>query len=186
MRYLLRKKYKIMKYIKEFANHSAYEAFTATTAFVKPNVSLCDQENEVHFNPVPPPPPTTAITYSATSKLNIDLTNFTPAATAETFADGVGVIEFAEPVTAIGGGCFYATVAANSIAVPGSVTSIGAYAFKQNFGLESFTCFATTPPSLDTMVFEDNINIYVPSESVDAYKNARLWKAHADRIFAIP
>lgn len=40
-----------MKYIKLFKNHSDYETFTATTEFVKPNVSVCKQENEVHYNP---------------------------------------------------------------------------------------------------------------------------------------
>ena len=40
-----------MKYIKKFQNHNAYDAFTNTDGFVKPNVSLCVQENDVHYNP---------------------------------------------------------------------------------------------------------------------------------------
>lgn len=43
-----------MKYIKNFENHTEYEAFTGTTAFIKPNVSLCKEENEVHYNPYIP------------------------------------------------------------------------------------------------------------------------------------
>lgn len=39
------------KYLKKFENHSLYTAFTQTADFVKPNVSLCEQENEVHYNP---------------------------------------------------------------------------------------------------------------------------------------
>ena len=39
------------EYIKLFNNHNAYTAFTQTEDFVKPNVSLCVQENEVHYNP---------------------------------------------------------------------------------------------------------------------------------------
>ena len=40
------------KYIKTFNAHSEYAAFTGTTGFVKPNVSVCKQENEVHYNPI--------------------------------------------------------------------------------------------------------------------------------------
>ena len=39
------------KFIKKFENHSSYSAFTRTEKFIKPNVSLCVQENEVHYNP---------------------------------------------------------------------------------------------------------------------------------------
>ena len=46
-----------MKYLREFTNHAAYEAFTGTSEFVLPNVSLCDQENELHFNPNSGPTP---------------------------------------------------------------------------------------------------------------------------------
>jgi len=38
-------------YLKKFENHTDYEAFTATSEFIKPNVSYCEQENEVHYNP---------------------------------------------------------------------------------------------------------------------------------------
>lgn len=40
-----------MKYIKKFEEHSQYDTFTHTNEFIKPNVSLCVQENEVHYNP---------------------------------------------------------------------------------------------------------------------------------------
>lgn len=38
-----------MKYIREFENHAAYEA--AESGLILPNVSLCVNENEVHYNP---------------------------------------------------------------------------------------------------------------------------------------
>lgn len=40
------------KYIKKFESEAAYEAFTETSAFVKPNVSLCVKENVVKYNPL--------------------------------------------------------------------------------------------------------------------------------------
>lgn len=39
------------EYIKKFSNHNEYTAFTQTEDFIKPNVSLCVNENEVHYNP---------------------------------------------------------------------------------------------------------------------------------------
>ena len=44
-----------MKYIREFENHSQYQTYTADTSnFILPNVSLCVQENEVHYKPIDP------------------------------------------------------------------------------------------------------------------------------------
>ena len=43
------------KYLKLFKNHAQYETFIGgggDTPFVKPNVSLCIEENEVHYNPL--------------------------------------------------------------------------------------------------------------------------------------
>lgn len=42
-----------MKYIREFENHAAYEA--AESGLILPNVSLCVNENEVHYNPIVDP-----------------------------------------------------------------------------------------------------------------------------------
>lgn len=39
------------KYIKKFDTHSDYEDFVQTEDYILPNVSLCEQENEVHYNP---------------------------------------------------------------------------------------------------------------------------------------
>lgn len=39
-----------MIYIKEFDGHSDYNSFINGEDFVKPNVSLCDNENELHYN----------------------------------------------------------------------------------------------------------------------------------------
>lgn len=42
-------------YLKLFNTHAEYSAFTQTEEFVRPNVSHCIQENEVHYNPIPIP-----------------------------------------------------------------------------------------------------------------------------------
>ena len=40
-----------MKYTKLFNNHSEYVAYTASTAFIRPNVSYCILEDEPHCTP---------------------------------------------------------------------------------------------------------------------------------------
>ena len=42
-----------MKYIKLFDNHSQYESYAGGGGMLKPNVSHCVSENEVHYNPIP-------------------------------------------------------------------------------------------------------------------------------------
>lgn len=44
-----------MKYLRKFDNHAAYAA--AESGLILPNVSLCVNENEVHYNPSTPPAP---------------------------------------------------------------------------------------------------------------------------------
>ena len=40
-----------MKYLKKFENHTEYETYINGGGVALPNVSLCEQENEVHYNP---------------------------------------------------------------------------------------------------------------------------------------
>ena len=42
-----------MKYLKLFETDAEYQTFKQTDEFIKPNVSHCVQENEVHYNPIP-------------------------------------------------------------------------------------------------------------------------------------
>ena len=76
-----------------------------------------------------------------------------------------------------------------SVTIGNSVTSIGNYAFSYCQALTSVTIQATTPPTLggsDAFTNTNNCPIYVPSESVDAYKTATNWSSYASRIQAIP
>ena len=226
-----------------------------------------------------PPTPTpvgTAITYTADDKLNVRSIDFMPRSTAETFSNGVGVIEFGTDVAVIHGGAFakfsgmtsvnlpitistiyggvfsechslssftmpsgvtvisdnlfykdsdlttvelhnnitsigdaafsYCT-SLSSITIPSSVTSIGAYSFSYCTSLSSITipsavtsisndafigCTsltsiiveATTPPTLGSSVFfnTNDAPIYVPLQSLEAYKTADGWSTYSDRI----
>ena len=76
------------------------------------------------------------ITYSAPSKLNIELTKFTPAATAHTFSNGIGVFEFASDVVSLNNGIFSGTNI-TSIYLPDSITEIGRKTFYNANSLKS-------------------------------------------------
>ena len=93
-------------------------------------------------------------------------------------------------LTTIGKNTFYACTSLTSITIPSGVTSIGATAFIHCSGLTSITCLATTPPTLGGSAFNDTneCNIYVPCESVDAYKAASGWHmtTYESRIQPIP
>lgn len=41
-----------MEYLKLFENHSQYADFIETEDFIRPNVSHCIEQNEVHYNPI--------------------------------------------------------------------------------------------------------------------------------------
>lgn len=92
-------------------------------------------------------------------------------------------------VTGLGALAFWGCKALTSITIPDRVTSIGRGTFKNCSILASVTVLATTPPTLGDSAFSDNKagrKIYVPSESVEAYKTAAGWSTYAADIEAIP
>ena len=91
--------------------------------------------------------------------------------------------------TTIGDYAFYYCTGLTNVTIPDSVTSIGNNAFVGCSGLTSITVEATTPPTLVNANAFNNTNncpIYVPAESVDAYKTTGNWVSLASRIQAIP
>lgn len=75
-----------------------------------------------------------------------------------------------------------------SIEIPENVTSISNLAFFNCDSLVNVKMLSVTPPTLSNSVFLDiytDFKIYVPAESVEAYKAATNWSAYADKITAI-
>lgn len=104
-------------------------------------------------------------------------------------------IELPESLTYIGDTTFMKCYSLTSITIPMNVTYIGQFAFMECTRLESIYVEATTPPTLDTsgsydgetlhesMAFDyTNCPIYVPCNSLDAYKSASGWIKYRDRI----
>ena len=89
-------------------------------------------------------------------------------------------------VTTIGDSAFRNCSSLTSVTIGDSVTTIGGGAFSNCTNLTSVYCKATTPPALsDSIVFYNNASdrkIYVPMESVEAYKTAEGWSRYADAI----
>ena len=99
---------------------------------------------------------------------------------------GLTSITIPNSVTEIGVEAFEGCSGLTSITIPNSVTEIGDYVFYNCSGLTSITIQATTPPTLGgTDAFNGtnaNLIIYVPAESVDAYKTATNWSSLVSRI----
>ena len=88
-----------------------------------------------------------------------------------------------EGVTEIGSQAFAVCTSLTSVTIPASVTSVSYLAFAHCFSLKEVYCKPTTPPTGDSSMFHDNASgrkIYVPTESVDAYKSAECWSDYAD------
>ena len=127
------------------------------------------------------------------------------------YCSGLTSVNIGSGVTSINNGVFQYCYSLTSITIPDSVTSIGVSVFNYCSGLTSVnigsgvtsidrqafdactnltsvTCNATTPPTLGYNVFRNtgNCPIYVPSDSVNAYKTATRWSDYASRIQAIP
>ena len=91
--------------------------------------------------------------------------------------------------TSIGEGMFRTCTGLTSLVIPSNISSINGYAFDGCSGLTSITVESVTPPTLGGIYAFNNTNncpIYVPPESVDAYKAASGWSNYASRIQAIP
>ncbi len=78
------------------------------------------------------------------------------------------------------------------VTIGSGITAVGDYGAPYGFygctHLASLTIYATTPPKLHGTTFQNTNNtfqIYVPAESVEAYKISNYWSTYASRIQAI-
>ena len=103
-----------------------------------------------------------------------------------------GLTEYTIPdsVTTIGDWAFDCCESLTNVTIPDSVTTIGVQAFYDCSSLTSVYCKPTTPPAAlsyygDWEAFDNNASgrkIYVPAESVEAYKSAYYWSGYKSSI----
>lgn len=73
------------------------------------------------------------------------------------------------------------------LTIPAAVTNIENAVFFGCGNLTKVIMLRTTPPSIaEASNFSNTRYYYVPAESLDAYKVANTWSAHADHILPIP
>lgn len=96
-------------------------------------------------------------------------------------------ITIPDSVTTIGNAAFENCSSLTEITISSGVTSIGRSAFNYCISLQAITCLSETPPTIDSyylpFVNTNNCPIYVPKDSVDAYKAS--WPTYASRIQAV-
>ena len=69
-----------------------------------------------------------------------------------------------------------------TITIPSSVTIIQGSAFNNCSILSTVYCAPTTPPTVGSWAFETTCKIYVPRQSINAYKSANNWSEYASQI----
>ncbi len=92
-----------------------------------------------------------------------------------------------EGVMSVNHHAFWDCSSLTTVTLPSTIMDLGNQAFGYS-GLNTITIKATTPPDYGNSLF-DNCSldhIYVPAASVDAYKAAEGWSAHASIIDEIP
>ena len=120
-----------------------------------------------------------------TSLSQIDLKNVTTIeSSAFSGCTSLSQIDL-ENITTIDDHVFYGCHSLTSVTIGNSVTSIGNYAFGDCTSLKEVYCKPTTPPTGTNTIFGNNASgrkIYVPRESVGAYKAAPGWRNYASDI----
>ena len=125
--------------------------------------------------------------YNCSSLTNVTIGNGVISIGEDAFyyCSSLASITIPDSVTEIGYQAFYDCSSLTSITIPDGVTSIGYLAFGGCSSLAEVYCKPTIPPTGSSYMFISNASgrkIYVPTESVEAYKEAFCWSDYADDI----
>ena len=91
-----------------------------------------------------------------------------------------------DSITEIGDSAFRDCTSLTSLTIGNGVISIGSWAFDDCTSLMEVYCKPITPPMGGYLMFDNNASgrkIYVPTESVEAYKSASYWWDYSGKIF---
>ncbi len=109
---------------------------------------------------------------------------------AYSIANNQSVVTLHDAVVSIGYAAFYGNSTLEEITLPASLTKIDSAAFEECSNLSKVTINAVLPPTIGTEIFyvegaipsATDLEIYVPAESVDIYKNNSEWSEYATLI----
>lgn len=83
-------------------------------------------------------------------------------------------------------GAFRNCTSLTSVTMGENVSRIDGYAFRGCSSLSSLTIHTLTPPTLGNGAFFNvPVTIYVPAQSLEAYKTASIWSQYASNIYPI-
>lgn len=113
---------------------------------------------------------------------SVTIQNGTIGECAFNFCSNLTEVTIGDGVTSIGYGAFRNLDKLRFVSIGSGITSIGDLAFAPTIGSGTFTVaiYAPTPPQLGNYSLSTSGTIYVPAESVDAYKAA--WTQYANQI----
>lgn len=127
--------------------------------------------------------------YNTKLKGEINLPSLTGVITSYTFGKtqvekvtNLGSITGLTNSTTSTGAPFYQCMNLKLAILPETLTVIGGYIFSGCSNLETIVCRAIEPPTVYSTSIPSQTIIYVPDESVEAYKTATNWSTYADRI----
>lgn len=101
---------------------------------------------------------------------------------------GLKKINIPSSLSAISENCFNSCTDIEEITIPNNITRIEYSAFIYCTSLNKVTVLASTPPSLGNNAFfntSEDLRIYVPEESLNAYKTAYNWSEYSTKIYPI-
>jgi len=194
------------KYIKKFTTHAEYQSYINGGEAILPNVSTCDdQPTHVHYNP-------TSDWLSVTYEVQTTGEDMVLFDTYNQYGKGVVAMEVdgvmlstvqntyrfdtqgyhrvrykLEDQTSIPNGLFYPysqNLWIVSADIPSNYTSIGWGAIYTSVDEGyNITVRATVPPTIyGTPFIADKVHIYVPEQSVEAYKTAEGWSDNYSEV----
>ncbi len=94
--------------------------------------------------------------------------------------EGLRAVDFGSALESVGSRAFNNCSRLESVVFPATMTTISADAFAGCTGINTVTCYASVPPTASDSSFAGdvykNASLYVPTASLDTYKEAEVWK----------
>ena len=188
------------KYLNVFNTLAEYQAFSASTEYVQPNVALVKETNVLYYDYGDNKPQADMSNLKVESqeisvggnkygKDAITKTNYIPSGitSLEKAFDGFSSIttapEIPSGVTNMSQTFYGCSSLVNAPEIPNSVTNIN-WTFYNCTSLKELTLLPTTPPSMQSALqgCSSLESIYVPDSAVDAYKTATNWSEFSSNI----